>query len=137
MLLLWVKVFHVFFVVAWFAGLFYLPRLFVNHAMVVDAATDLQLQSMERKLFRFVTPIAILAIFSGLWLWHMGYSGGWLHAKVLLVGVLVIYHFVCGRFITAFAQQRNVKSHIWFRLFNEVPAFVLLAILVLVIIKPF
>jgi putative membrane protein len=137
MLLLWVKVVHIFLVISWFVGLFYLPRLFVNHAMVEDHATDLQLQKMERKLFRFTTPIALLTIVSGLWLWHMGYTGGWLHAKVFLVGVLLLYHIACGRFVTLFAQGRNRKSHVWFRVFNEIPGILLFVILILVIIKPF
>ena len=137
MLLLWVKVFHLFFVIAWLAGLFYLPRLFVNHAMIVDPTTHLQLQKMERKLFRFITPLAMLAITSGLWLWSIGYNGGWLHAKVFLVSLLVFYHIICGRFVVLFAQNRNNKSHVWFRIFNELPVVLLFIILILVIIKPF
>lgn len=135
--LLWVKTFHLFFVMAWFAGLFYLPRFFVHHAMVTDQQTDLRLQIMERKLFRFTTPIAFLAILTGLWLWSMGYSGGWLHAKITLVGILLAYHFYCGCLIKRFAKQQNQRSHRWYRVFNEIPAFILLAILALVIMKPF
>ena len=137
MLLLWIKTFHLFFVISWFVGLFYLPRLFVNHATVEDSATDLQLQKMERKLFRFTTPIALLTIASGLWLWSMGYAGAWIHLKVLLVILLLIYHIVCGRFVTLFAQKRNRKSHVWFRVFNEIPGILLFVILLLVIMKPF
>jgi putative membrane protein len=137
MLLLWVKTVHLFLVISWFVGLFYLPRLFVNHAMVKDSATDKQLQQMERKLFRFTTPIALLTIASGLWLWHMGYAGKWIHIKAFLVGLLFIYHLICGRFVTLFAEGRNHKSHLWFRVFNEIPGILLIVILILVIIKPF
>lgn len=137
MLLLWVKALHIFFVIAWFAGLFYLPRLFVNHAMVKDPTTDLLLQKMEHKLYRFITPLAWLTIASGLWLWTMGYSGGWLHVKVTLVVLLVVYHLICGRFVQQFAHRQNRKSHVWFRVFNELPVGLLLAILLLVVLKPF
>ena len=135
--LLWVKTFHLFFVIAWFAGLFYLPRLFVHHAMVTDSATDLRLQTMERKLFRFTTPIALLTILTGLWLWSMGYSGGWLHAKLFLVSLLLIYHFYCGRIVKCFMEHRNRRSHRWYRVFNELPGVMLLGILILVVMKPF
>lgn len=135
--LLWVKTLHLFFVISWFAGLFYLPRLFVHHAMVTDSATDLRLQIMERKLFRFTTPLALLAIATGLWLWSMGYSGGWLHIKVTLVGILLAYHFYCAYIMKTFKEQRNQKSHRWYRIFNELPGVLLLVILFLVVMKPF
>ena len=100
--MLWIKAFHIIFVTSWFAGLFYLPRLFVNHAMISDSATSDRLKLMELKLFRFMLPLALLAIAFGLWLW-LGYgaSGHWMHAKLTLVSILVAYHFYCGKLLTA------------------------------------
>ncbi len=138
--MLWLKAFHIFFVVSWFAGLFYLPRIFVNHAMAQEAAVKERLKLMERKLYKFVTPIGLLAVVTGLWLWlgHRDiFNGGWIHAKVALVAGLVAYHFYCGHLLKAFAADRNTKSHIWFRVFNEVPVLVLLAVVILVVVKPF
>ncbi|WP_035383356.1 CopD family protein [Ferriphaselus sp. R-1] len=136
--MLWLKAFHIIMVVSWFAGLFYLPRIFVNHAMVGDAATLERLGLMERKLYRFVTPIAALALASGLWLWFgYGFEGGWLHAKVALVLGLVAYHLYCGHLVKEFAAGRNTRSHVWFRFFNEVPVLVLMAVVILVVVKPF
>jgi putative membrane protein len=133
------KILHIFFVISWFAGLFYLPRIFVNHAMVEDAATRERLEMMELKLYRFVTPIGVLAIVTGLWLWFDVFwgSGGWLHVKTALVVVLAGYHLYCGRLMKDFAAGRNRHSHVWYRVFNEVPVFLLLASLVLVVMKPF
>ncbi|MEW5887711.1 MAG: CopD family protein [Pseudomonadota bacterium] len=136
--MLWVKALHIVFVVAWFAGLFYLPRLFVNHAMVEDAATAQRLLLMERKLFRFMTPLAVLALAFGLWLWlGYGIAGGWLHAKLALVLVLVAYHLYCGRLLKDFAAGRNRRSHVWYRWFNELPVLILFAVVILVVVKPF
>ena len=138
--MLWLKAFHIFFVVSWFAGLFYLPRVFVNLAMV-PAGSDAErerLLLMARKLYKFVTPIGLLAVITGLWLWlGFGISGGWLHAKVALVTVLLGYHFYCGRLLKDFAAGRNTRSHVWYRVFNEMPVFLLLAIVILVVVKPF
>jgi putative membrane protein len=136
-----VKALHIAFVVSWFAGLFYLPRLFVNHAMVGDAATRERLALMEYKLYRFMTPIGILAVGLGLWLWF-GYGdmiaiGGWLHVKTTLVLLLVAYHLYCGKLLRDFAAGRNVRSHVWFRVFNEVPVLVLFAVVFLAVLKPF
>lgn len=136
--MLWVKAFHIFFVVSWFAGLFYLPRIFVNHAMATEPAEIARLKLMERKLYRFVTPIGALAVVFGLWLWFgYGFSGGWLHAKTALVAVLVGYHFYCGHLVKEFAADRNTRSHVFYRFFNEAPVFLLLAIVILVTVKPF
>lgn len=136
--MLWVKSFHIVFVVAWFAGLFYLPRLFVNHAMAETTAEKDRLALMERKLYRFMTPLAWLAIGFGLWLWlGFGFRGGWLHAKLLLVAVLVAYHLYCGRILRAFAAGQNTRGHVFYRWFNEVPVLLLLAIVILVVVKPF
>ncbi len=134
------KSLHIVFVVSWFAGLFYLPRLFVNHAMVADAATRERLALMEHKLYRFMTPLGILAVGLGLWLWlgyPEAYGGGWLHAKTTLVLGLVAYHLYCGKLMRDFAAGRSTKSHVWFRVFNEVPVLVLIVVVFLVVLKPF
>jgi putative membrane protein len=132
-----IKILHIFFVISWFAGLFYLPRIFVNHAMTEDAAICERLGVMERKLYRFVTPIGILAIASGLWLWYYMWpiETIWLDIKVVLVALLAAYHLYCGRLLRDFAAGRNRHSHKWYRVFNELPVFVLLAVLMLVILK--
>ena len=136
--MLTLKALHIIFVVSWFAGLFYLPRLFVNHAMVEDAGTRERLQLMEGKLYRFMTPLGILAVGLGLWLWFgYGFAGGWLHAKTLLVVFLIAYHLYCGRLMRAFAEGRNTRSHVWYRYFNEIPVLVLFVVVFLVVLKPF
>lgn len=136
--MLWVKALHIVFVTSWFAGLFYLPRLFVNHSMVTDVATIERLSLMEYKLFRFMLPLAVLALIFGLWLWlGYGIAGGWLHAKLLLVFGLIIYHIYCGKIMRDFKSGQNKRSHVWFRWFNEVPVILLLVITILVIVKPF
>jgi len=136
--MLWIKSLHIIFVTSWFAGLFYLPRLFVNHAMVDDPATAGRLLMMEQKLYRFMGPLALLALAFGLWLWlGYGISGGWLHAKLALVVLLIGYHHYCGRLLKDFAQGRNRHSHVWYRWFNEVPVLVLFAVVILVVVKPF
>jgi protoporphyrinogen IX oxidase len=133
-----IKSLHIIFVVSWFAGLFYLPRLFVNHAMVSDAATIERLKLMEMKLYRFMTPLGILAVGLGFWLWHAyGFAGGWLHAKTTLVLGLVGYHLYCGKLLRDFAADRNTRSHVWFRVFNEVPVVVLFVVVFLAVLKPF
>ena len=136
--MLWIKSFHIIFVISWFAGLFYLPRLFVNHAMVEDRATVERLQLMELKLYRFMTPIGVLALLFGLWLW-MGYNigGGWLHAKLVLVVALIAYHLYCGKLVNDFAQGHNRHGHIWYRWFNELPVLLLIGVVLLVVLKPF
>ena len=136
--MLTLKAFHIVFVVSWFAGLFYLPRLFVNHAMVEDAATRDRLAMMEMKLYRFMTPLGILAVGLGLWLWFgYGFAGGWLHVKTLLVVFLIAYHLYCGRLMRAFAAGRNTHSHVWYRYFNGIPVLVLFVVVFLVVLKPF
>jgi putative membrane protein len=135
---LYIKAFHLFFVVSWFAGLFYLPRLYVNLALAEPGKEYDRLLLMAFKLFRFMTPLAVLALALGLVLWlGYGVSGGWLHAKLALVAVLVGYHGYCYRLLQDFVQQRNRRSHVWFRFFNEVPVLLLLAVLILVVVKPF
>lgn len=136
--MLWIKAFHLIFVISWFAGLFYLPRLFVNHAMIKDTATLERLSLMEHKLYRFMLPLATLAIVFGLWLWlGYGIKGGWLHAKLLLVAGLIAYHMYCGKLMRTFAAGKNTHSHVWYRWFNEVPVLVLFAIVILAVVKPF
>ena len=139
--MLWVKSLHIVFMVTWFAGLFYLPRLFVYHAMTEDQPGIERFRIMERKLYYgIMTPGAVLTIAFGLWLWlgwFQGLGTGRLHAKLALVALLVGYHLWCGRLLKAFRDGRNTRSHVWFRWFNEVPVLFLLLIVVLVVVKPF
>lgn len=141
--MLWIKSLHIIFVTSWFAGLFYLPRLYVNHAMVLANHTPNQavlerLKLMERKLYRFMLPLAVLALGFGLWLWlGYGISGGWMHAKLTLVAILIAYHWYCGKLLANFSQDKNTRSHIWYRWFNELPVIVLTAVVILVVVKPF
>ena len=139
MTMLWVKALHIIFMVTWFAGLFYLPRLFVYHAMTEDRVSHERFLVMERKLFwGIMTPGGVLTIVFGLWLWlGWGFSGGWLHAKVALTALLVVYHVWCGRLMLDFRAGRNRRSHVWFRWFNEAPTVVLFAVVILVVVKPF
>ena len=137
--MLWIKAFHIVFVVAWFAGLFYLPRLFVYHAMTTDAAGAERFKIMERKLYYgIMAPGAVLTLASGVWLWlGYGFGGGWLHAKLALVAILIAYHAYCGKLVADFRHDRNRRSHLWFRWFNEVPTVILIAVTILVVVKPF
>jgi putative membrane protein len=140
--MIWIKAFHIIFMVAWFAGLFYLPRLFVNHAMAEEADVKARLLLMERKLYRFITPWMLLTLVFGFWLlfdyaWA-AYSGMlWLHAKLALVAALVVYHFYCGKILRDFASRNNRRSHVWYRWFNELPVLVLFATVILAVVKPF
>ena len=140
--MLWVKSFHIFFVVCWFAGLFYLPRLFVWHAMTDDSAGRERFKVMERKLYRgIMTPCMVLTLLFGAWLEYLrGFTDlqmGWMHAKLALVALVVAYHFMCRHYMIAFRDDRNTKSHVFFRWFNEAPTVVLLVIIILVVVKPF
>ena len=137
--MLWLKSFHIIFMVTWFAGLFYLPRLFVYHAMADDAAGIARFKVMERKLFYgIMTPGGVLTVASGLWLWlGFGIAGGWLHAKVSLVAILVVYHAYCGKLMLDFKHDRNRHTHVFYRWVNEFPTVLLLAIVILVVVKPF
>jgi len=133
---LWIKALHIFFMVSWFAGLFYLPRLFVHHAMTDDEATSKRLKIMERKLYFFIAPWAVLTILTGLWLWlGYGFSGTWLSIKIILVVLLIVYHLVCGFFLADFREDRNKRSDVFYRWFNELPVFLLLGIIFLVVTK--
>ena len=138
--MLWVKSLHIIFMVTWFAGLFYLPRLFVYHATAQDRPSIERFKVMERRLFRgIMTPGAVLTIVFGVWLWLGWFRGSssWLHAKIALVALLVGYHVWCWRLLRDFAAERNAKSEMWLRWFNEFPAVVLIATVLLVVLKPF
>lgn len=138
---LWIKAFHIVFVITWFAGLFYLPRLFVYHAMATDRDGIERFKVMERKLYRgIMNPSAVLAVGLGLtllWLNPVWLKQGWMHAKLGLVAILIAYHAYCGRLLRAFRDDRNTRSHVWFRWFNEIPAVILIAVVILVTVKPF
>ena len=140
--MLWVKSFHIVFIASWFAGLFYLPRIFVNLAMVTpqSIAERERLLLMAHKLMRFTTILAVPAIVLGLWLWlgyGIGRGSGWMHAKLAVVVLAVGYHHACGRMLAKFVANRNTRSHVWMRWFNEVPVLLLVAAVILVVVKPF
>ncbi|MFN3715572.1 MAG: CopD family protein [Thiobacillus sp.] len=137
--MLWLKSFHIVMVVSWFAGLFYLPRIFVNLAMEKNDAAYDRLLVMAGKLYRFVTPIMWLALATGVWLWlaYFPLSMNWMWAKLALVAGLVGYHHVCKRRLRDFETRQNTQSHVWFRWFNEIPVIVLLVVVLLVVLKPF
>ena len=137
--MLWVKTLHIVFMVTWFAGLFYLPRLFVYHAMSDDRPSLERFKVMERKLYwGIMTPGAVLTLVFGTWLWlGWGFAGGWLHAKLALVVVLIAYHAWCGKLMIDFRRDRNAHSHVWYRWFNEFPVLLLIATVALVVLKPF
>jgi putative membrane protein len=139
--MLWVKAFHIVFVVSWYAALLYLPRLFVYHAQTNDEPGLERFEIMERKLYVMMTIGAVGTVGLGAWLviaWPSVFLyAGWLHAKLVLVAGLIVYHIICGALIKAFAQRANTRSHTFYRLFNEVPALALIAIAILVVVKPF
>lgn len=134
-----VKSLHLIFMVTWFAGLFYLPRLFVYHALSTDAISIERFKIMERKLYYgIMTPGAVLTVIFGLWLWlGYGIGGGWLHAKLAFVALLIGYHLYCGKLMGDFKHDRNRHGHVWYRWFNELPVVLLAAIVLLVVLKPF
>ena len=138
--MLWIKALHIIFMVTWFAGLFYLPRLFVYHSMAEERAGVERFKLMERKLYwGIMAPGALLTLAFGLWLW-LGWfrdSGGWVHAKLLLAALLVGYHLWCGKLLADFKHDRNTRTHLWFRWFNEFPVLILFAAVLLVVLKPF
>jgi putative membrane protein len=141
--MLWYKALHLIFMVTWFAGLFYLPRLFVYHAMSDDEASIGRFKIMERKLFYGITtPGGVLTlVFGYLTLKSIGwnvYSGSyWLHVKLGCVLLLIIYHIYCGKLLNDFKYDRNKRSHIWYRWFNEVPVLFLVIIIIMAVIRPF
>lgn len=140
--MLWVKAFHIVFVASWFAGLFYLPRIFVNLAMVEpgSVAERQRLLLMARKLLRFTTVLAVPALALGLalwWGWGIGQGSGWLHAKLALVLLTIGYHYGCARLLRRLEAGSDTRSHRWYRWFNELPVFLLAGTVVLVVVKPF
>jgi putative membrane protein len=141
--MLWVKCAHIVFVTSWFAGLFYLPRIYVNLALLGDGSAGAErerLIGMAQRLYRFAGPLMVLALATGAWLW-LGYGIGrgaaWLHAKLAVVALLAVYHGVCGRLLASFAGGRNTRSPLWYRWFNELPVLGLVAAVILVVVKPF
>lgn len=142
--MLWIKSFHIVFIASWFAGLFYLPRIFVNLAMVPpdSVAERARLLLMARKLLRFTTLLAVPAVATGLWL-YLGYGIGrgpgnyWMHAKLAMVVLVIGYHHACGRMLAKFEQNHITRGHVWFRWFNEVPVILMLVVVILVVVKPF
>ena len=135
---LWIKALHIVFIASWFAGLFYLPRIYVNLAQESNPAVVERLLGMARRLYRFTTILMVPALLLGLWLWlGFGIKGGWLHAKLALVILVIGYHHACGSLLKKFERGVNTRSHTWFRVFNEVPVLLLLAIVILVVVKPF
>jgi putative membrane protein len=136
--MLWIKALHIVFIASWFAGLFYLPRIFVNLAQETNAAALERLLGMGRRLYRFTSILMVPALIFGIWLWlGYGFRGGWLHAKLALVILAIGYHHACGSLLKKFERGANTKSHKWFRWFNEVPVILLLLIVILVVVKPF
>ena len=138
--MLWIKSLHIVLVASWFAGLFYLPRIFVNLAMETEPAAIARLLTMARKLFRFMTFIAVPALACGLWLLlvvGIGRGQGWMHAKLGIVGLIIIYHAYCGVLLGRFQRGENTRSDKWYRMFNELPVLGLLGATLLVVVKPF
>lgn len=141
--MIWVKAFHIISMVTWFAGLFYLPRLFVYHAMTEDTLGKERFKIMERKLFfGIMTPGAILTMGLGIWMlidygWRAYSHTGWLHAKLFLVALLIVYHAYCGKLLADFKYDRNRYSHVFYRWYNEIPVLIMIAIIILVVVRPF
>jgi len=140
--MLWIKAFHILFVISWFSGLFYLPRILVNLAMENDTATTERLLLMARKLYRFMNILAVPALALGLYLWLVigvgkGPGNAWMHVKLTCVLLLIGYHHACGSLLKKFEKGVNQRSHVWFRWFNEVPVILLLIVLIMVVVKPF
>lgn len=138
--MLWIKVLHIVMMTSWFAGLFYLPRIYVNLAEDTVPASQQRLLGMARRLYRFMAPLAILTLVFGLWLmlgYGIGLGQGWMHAKLAIVAALVVYHLACGRLLRTFTAGRNKRSHRFYRWFNEIPVLLLLSVVVLVVVRPF
>ncbi len=137
---LWIKALHIVFIASWFAGLFYLPRIFVNLAMETEPAATERLLTMARKLYRFMTILMIPALALGLVLWlgyDVGKGNGWMHAKLAIVLLLIGYHHLCKALLKQFERGENVRSHVWYRWFNELPVLGMFAAVILVVVKPF
>lgn len=139
--MLWIKAFHIIFMVTWFSGLFYLPRLFVYHAQSMDETSNARFKIMERKLFfGIMTPGAVLTIFFGLWILSYNFAGYmhmlWLHIKLSLVLLLIVYHIYLGKLLFDFKHDKNKHSHVFYRWINEIPVLFLIAIVILAVVKP-
>lgn len=139
--MLWIKAFHLIAIICWFAGLFYLPRLFVYHAMSEDQASRARFKIMERKLYLGITyPSMLVTVALGFWLlslnWDYYITQIWMHIKLTLVATLIIYHYICGHYVKRFAEDNCTKSHVYFRWFNEFPVIVLISVVILAIVKP-
>lgn len=136
--MLWFKALHLIFMVSWFAGLFYLPRLFVNHAMTEDKATSERFKVMERKLYRFTTPWMVLTVVCGIGILMSGHylDQLWIQIKLVLVAILIIYHFHCGKVVSDFKHDRNTRSHVFYRWYNEFPVLILIPIIFLAVFRP-
>lgn len=137
----WIKAFHVIFMVTWFAGLFYLPRLFVYHAKTNDKNLSAQFKIMEHRLYYYITtPGGILTILFGVWLLNLNYEAYshmmWLHLKLILVATLVVFHVLCGKYVHDFKHNRNCHSEKFYRIFNEYPTIILIAVIILTFVKP-
>lgn len=140
--MLWIKSFHILFVASWFAGLFYLPRIFVNLAQISNYQSDEynRLLAMAQRLYRFMTILAIPALVLGLWLWlyyGIGQHEIWMHVKLSSVLVILVYHYLCSLILKQFELYQNRRNHVWFRWFNEVPVIMMLVVIVMVVVKPF
>ena len=138
--MLWIKALHIVFISSWFAGLFYLPRIFVNLTMETDTAANQRLMLMAQKLYRFMTILMVPALALGLILWlyyGIGKDSLWMHLKVALVFVLIGYHHLCKRLLRQFERGENTRSHVWYRWFNELPVLGMFAVVILVVVKPF
>jgi putative membrane protein len=137
--MLWIKAFHIIFMVTWFAGLFYLPRLFVYHADCADQTGHERFLVMERKLFAIMTIGAVITTLFGAWLllaWHWPPVALWLQLKLVLIATLIVYHVQCGVLVRAFRENRNPHSGTFYRWFNEVPALILIAVILLAVVRP-
>lgn len=141
--MLWLRAIHIIFFTSWFAGLFYLPRLFVYHALNTNDETSKLLKVMEKRLFfAIMNPAAVLTLFTGIWmLWDYAWAAfshsGWLYLKLILVAALLAYHFYCWKWLRLFSRDQNSHSHVFYRWINEIPTVILIAIVILVIVKPF
>jgi len=139
--MLWIKAFHIIGVICWFSGIFYLPRLFVNHAMAEQQATRDHLAMMEQKLYRFMSLFVVMTYGFGLWLvsynWPYYSQAKWFYAKIVLVLLLTLYHWACGQHMVKLREGRSEHGHVYFRWFNELPVLILFSVVILVVVKPF
>lgn len=139
--MLWIKALHIISVICWFAGIFYLPRLFVYYAMTDNEHTREHLQLMQRKLYSFMSLFAIFTVVFGLWLtsFNLTYYGtsGWFSLKLVFVAALIVYHLLCGHYVKQMQKGLSTRGHVFFRWFNEAPVFIMFAVVILVVVKPF